>query len=537
MPELWPWLRLIFQRPGRLVVGGLLIFATLASGIALLAVSGWFITETARVGLLLAAGTAATINLYLPGGAIRLFAISRTLFRYGERVYNHDTVLRLLTDIRVTLFRGLAQAIRIHRNQLTGAQWLSRLTTDVDALDTLYLRLIAPTATAVALSLLMVVLTAVLFDLQAALRVGLMLLVALVIATAGVFIRTRALAATQGEGLDALRTGVVEHIEGFAELTAAGRIGKHAAILMRQARRLAAQQAKADARVGWHLAATQLLVNLATVFALAAGFALFQAGALSGPVLVLMPVALLGLGEVYGALPEAFGKLGATMGSAARLNRDCQKPATGPDPAPAELPANTALWADNITVKHKGYPPLLTHFCLTIRVGERVGILGDSGTGKSSLADTFAGLLPVHGTLACQRRSYLTQTTQIFEDSLRANLLLGNPEASDSDLWRLLELVELAERFGSEPERLETWLGRGGNRLSGGEARRVALARVLLNPAPLVILDEPFTGLDTDTRMRIRKRMESVLEGKTVISLAHGPDALAGTDRVIHLDA
>ncbi|MBC7184808.1 MAG: ATP-binding cassette domain-containing protein, partial [Marinobacter sp.] len=192
--------------------------------------------------------------------------------------------------------------------------------------------------------------------------------------------------------------------------------------------------------------------------------------------------------------------------------------------------------AENITVKHSGYPPLFTRFNLEVQSGERIGILGRSGSGKSSLADVLAGLLPVsQGSLKREDCVYLTQKTVLFEDTLRANLLLGAPEASDTELWSMLEQMELAERFATEPDQLDTWLGSAGSRLSGGEARRVALARVLLNPTPLVILDEPFTGLDAETRGRISKRMESLLAGKTVISLAHGPDALPGTDRVIHL--
>jgi ATP-binding cassette subfamily C protein CydC len=536
MGDLRPWLNLTFRRPGRLITGGLLLFATLISGIALLAVSGWFITEAALVGLLLAAGTAATINLYVPGGLIRFFALSRTVFRYLERVYNHDTVLRLLTDIRVTLFRNLSRATRNHRNELSGAQWLSRLTSDVDALDTLYLRLIAPTATAFAVTLLVILLTALLLDGLTALLIALILALVLIIATLGVFLGTKRLAARHSEEQEALRTGVIEHIEGFAELTAAGRIGKHTALLMRQARRLTANQAKVDSRIGWHLACAQLLVNLSAVFALWAGFALFQTGAVSAPVLVLIPVALLGLAEVYGALPDAFGRLGATIGSAGRLNRDCHADQTAGDSTSLELPFNTALLCKNLMVKHAGYAPLFNHFELEVKAGERVGILGYSGSGKSSLADTFAGLLPARGKLMCQQPIYLTQNTVLFEDTLKANLLLGNPDATDIELWGILEVMDLAERFACEPDQLDTWLGSGGNRLSGGEARRVALARVLLSPAPLVVLDEPFTGLDSTTRTRITARMEDILRGKSVISLAHGPDALPGTDRVIHLN-
>ena len=135
MRELGPWLALIFRRPGRLVTGGLLILATLLAGMGLLALSGWFITATALSGILLAAGVQASINLYVPGGGIRFFAVARTVARYAERVYNHDTVLRLLTDIRVALFERLSTAGRDRRTRLRGPQWLSRLTNDVDALD------------------------------------------------------------------------------------------------------------------------------------------------------------------------------------------------------------------------------------------------------------------------------------------------------------------------------------------------------------------------------------------------------------------
>lgn len=536
MRDLTPWLRLIFQRPGRLTIGAILIFLTLISGIGLLALSGWFITETALAGLLLAAGVQASINLYTAGGGIRLFALSRTVSRYLERVYNHDTVLRLLTDIRVRLFRQLSSASRLQRSGLSGAQWLSRLTRDVDALDTLYLRLIAPTALAGLVVVLVVVLSGALLSYGIALWLAVFLFAALLLSTLGTYLRARPVASRQSDREEQLRIAVIEHLEGFAELTAAGRTGKHAAWLMRQAHCFTTEQTRIDRLVGWHQAGSHLLINLAAAFALWAGFGLFESGLISGPVLVLLPIALLGLAEVYAMLPDAFGKLGATEASAARLNRDsADTPAQASNQSIA-LAAGQALVAADLGIRYLNCAPLITHFNLVVKKGEHLGVVGHSGCGKSSLADTLAGVTPpFHGAVAHLPLSYLTQTTVLFEDTLRSNLLLGNPEATDKDLWQVLELVELAERFVSEPERLDTWLGSAGSRLSGGEARRVALARVLMNSAPLVILDEPFTGVDANTRDRIRQRLEQWLDGKTVISLAHGPDALPGTDRVIHL--
>ena len=546
MRELMPWLRLILQRPIRLWVGALLIFATIVSGMGLLGLSGWFITETALTGLLLAAGVQASINLYTPGGGIRLFALTRTVGRYLERLYNHDTVLRQLTDIRVRLFSGLALAPGSRRRELSGAQWLSRLTRDVDALDTLYLRLIAPSAVAVLITLLVLAVTAGLFGLAPTFWLALLLFSALLVATLGTLARTRKTAQSQSDNEDRLRIAVMEHLEGIGELTAAGRTGKHGAWLLRQAHGYSRKQARIDRRLGWNQALSQLLVNLAAVFLLWVGLGLLETGAVSGPLVVMAPIALLGLAEVYTVLPEAFGRFGATEAAAGRLNQMTQRVAAegaGPSDAlgsaksPA-LPQGTALIAEELAVKYDKAAPLFTHLNLRIACGERVGIVGQSGSGKSTLADALAGLTaPFQGQIARQPVSYLTQSTVLFEDTLRANLQLGDPTATDMALWRVLELVELAHRFRHEPDQLDTWLGSSGSRLSGGEARRVALARVLLSPSPLIILDEPFTGVDAGTRERICRKMEGWLSGKTLVALAHGPDALPGTDRVIHLIA
>lgn len=537
MRELWPWLTLIFRRPGRLFVGGILILATLLSGMGLLALSGWFITATALTGLLLAAGVQASLNLYVPGGGIRFFAVARTVARYAERVYNHDTVLRLLTDIRVALFERLSLSARYRRNALRGPQWLSRLTNDVDALDTLYLRLIAPAALAALVTAILIAVAGIFYSQDLALGLLITLVPAFLVATVVVFLRTRHLVYRQTDARERVRTDVIEHIEGFAELTAAGRTGKHAALCLRQADQIARNDSRADTRTGWNLGLAQVMVNLAVVLALWMGLQLFQQESISGPVVVLLPVALLGLLEVYSMLPDAFARLGGTLASAARLNRDCAaESGTGPGAEQLPLDSGHALELERVTIRFGDHSPVLSRFDLTVPTGEWVSVIGSSGAGKSSLAEVMAGLeKPASG---CARRlpsAYLTQQTVLFEDTLKANLLIGRPDARDAELWRVLELVAMADRFTHEPAQLNTWLGSMGSQLSGGEARRIALARVLLNESPLLVLDEPFTGVDSETRDSIAAGMKQWLAGKTVVALGHAPEALPASDRTIRL--
>jgi ATP-binding cassette subfamily C protein CydC len=306
---------------------------------------------------------------------------------------------------------------------------------------------------------------------------------------------------------------------------------------MQQAEQLTREQCSIEARAGWHLAGSNLLINLAVVVALWMGFNLYQQQILSGPVLVLLPIALLGLGEVYGVLPDAFSRLGGTVASARRLNRDTAESAehggvTLAKTTAMETPENGAfaVAVHDLQLRHGDGRPLLARpLSIKLKPGEWLGFTGRSGSGKSSLADTLSGLInPSGGSVNSLPVAYLTQQTYLFDDTLSMNLKMANPQASDDDLWQVLDLVEMGDRFGDEPAQLDTWLGSGGNFLSGGEARRIALARVLLSPATVFVLDEPFTGVDKALRDRICCRLEQRLAGRTVISLAHSADALAG---------
>ncbi|WOD11739.1 thiol reductant ABC exporter subunit CydC [Pseudomonas sp. NyZ704] len=548
MSELKPWLNLIMQRRARLGVGALLLALTLFSAVGLLALSGWFITATGVTALLWAAGQRVMFDVYMPGGGIRFFALTRTVARYFERVFNHNTVLSLLADLRGKHFAALAALDGATLGRLRAAQWLNRLTADIDTLDTLYLRLLAPPLVAL-LGVVLVCGLIAIFHASLALLIGALLLALLLALTLGMARLGLHYSARRVEQLDGLRVLAVEQLQGLAELSAAGTLGSHRQQLLSASQRMLDDQLVLQGRIAFGQALATLGVMGAVVVALFGTIQAYIAGLLSGPVMVMIPLALMALSEGVAGLPAAFAQYGGTRAAARRLNQQTTMSTALLDPAqPAALPADLTLHWRDVCVKYAG----LQQLDLTLAAGKRLAIIGPSGSGKSTLAalaarliDPDAGQLMLAATPLKQlslsewraQFGYLTQHTELLHDSIAANLLLANPAATDQQLWQVLEMVDLAEMVSALPAGINTWVGESGKQLSGGEGRRLALARVLLKDALLVILDEPFSGLDAATRERVSQRLEPWLEGRTALFLGHDAALLPRADQVTALDS
>ncbi|SHF54956.1 ATP-binding cassette, subfamily C, CydC [Modicisalibacter ilicicola DSM 19980] len=551
-----PWLRQLSHRQRRLWLGALLMVSTVAAAIGLLALSGWFITTTAIAGALLAAGVSASVDIYRPGAGIRFFAIARTVSRYVERLYNHDTVLRLLADLRASLFAVLTRLDGRTLGRLRASEWLNRLTADIDTLDSLYLRLLAPPLVALLAIAGIGGLLGILVP-GIGLSVGGLLLLVwawLVVGQAGLgMAASRRRVAT----LDRLRSRTIEQIEGLAELSCYRTLSVHRRTLHDIEQRLYDDQRRLGRRQALGSALAGAGVSLAALLALWLGAHAYIEGELSGPSMVLMPLAVLAMNEALAVLPGAFTHLGATRASARRLNDLAASRGNLPETSDATVPAPGALEVAlqgvilDYSVPGAGnLAPALEEVSFTLHAGQRVALLGASGAGKSSVAQLIVRLIdPSRGqvrvndrdvrTLALgalrSRVGYLTQHTELFHDSLAANLRLGRSDATDEALWQALELVDLADWARELPRGLETWVGESGRQLSGGQARRVALARVILADTDLVMLDEPFSGVDEATAERIAARLDPWLAGRTVLYLAHDEAHLPGVTRRLWL--
>lgn len=532
-----PWLRLLARRPRRLYLGVVLLALTALSAIGLLALSGWFITASALTGMALALGIAASLDVFVPGGGIRFFALSRTVARYMERLYNHDTVLRLLADLRHRLFAAMVKLDERTLAQRRSSDWLNRLTADIDALDSLYLRLLAPPAVA----LLVIVLLSGFLALwlpQAGLALLALLMPAWLWLTAGQAWLGMASSRRHAHHLERLRSHSIEYLTNLAELEAYSSQAWHRQRLHIQEGMLAEDQRRTGQLASLGTALANLVVGVSMVMVLWFAALAWQQEVISGPILVLMPLAIMALSEVFTLLPLPFTQFGATRAAAERLNGVEQAGETASTTQPQILPDGAlAVRLENITLRYLGaLTPALDAVTLDLAPGARLALSGVSGAGKSSVTALLTRrIAPTQGRILIggiaieqieesslrESVALLGQRIDLFQDSLAGNLRLADPAANDVRLWQALEWVELKEWAVELPAGLETPVGEGGSQLSSGQARRVALARLWLRDPGLVVLDEPFAGLDAATLARLKPKLDSWLNGRSVIYLVH----------------
>jgi len=517
----------------RLWAGAALAAVTVLAGLALLGLSGWFITATAIAGLTTA--TALAFDVFMPSAGIRLLALGRTAARYGERLVTHDATLAVLASLRERLFRGWAVPGAAGALMLRPARLLFRLTVDIDALDVLYLRVLVPLAAALATAL------------AAGLALGLMqplfglaVLGFLVVAGLGLAL---AAARAAGPGMrrraqmtETLRARAIDLVQGQTELVMAGRL---------QAQRQAI--ADADARLA---AAGDRLNRIETLAGLGYGAAsavllaatLFGAGALAASGRIDAPLAALALLVVLAAV-EPFAQLrrGAMELPRSRISARRLGPRLDPPPARPRPPLpgpGLAARLRGVSLRHPGATqPVLAGIDLDIRSGERVALIGASGAGKSSLLALLAGeAVPDGGQLARIGASLMTQRSELFHDSLRDNLRLAAPQADDGRLLAALAAAGLAPEVAALPAGLDTVLGEDGLGLSGGQARRLALARLILRDAALWLLDEPTEGLDAATARDVIARLHPCLAGRSLVLATHIRREAELADRLVHID-
>ena len=542
MRDLIPYLKLYRKHWFGLTLGMLLGLGTLLAAMSLLTLSGWFIAASAVAGLTIAR---ETFNYMLPGAGVRGFSIARTAGRWGERVVSHNATFKLLADLRLFFFRKLTPLIPGRQTNLRDADLLNRLVADVDAMDHVYLRLVSPLLVGV-IGLLAITGFLAWFDPTIGLTLGAILL-SLMLILPIIFYR---LGKANGETLTMAkanyRVKMLDWIQGNAELLLFNAEDRYYQAALDEQQSLLNAQRKMANLTGLAnailMAATGWTLVLITWMA-ADGIA----GQAPDPFVAMVAFATMASFELMMPVAGAFQYLGQTLTSARRLNEIIEAtPDTPFDANGHSAEVKGALDIQNISYTYYGSDePVLKNISLTIGAGEKVALLGRTGCGKSTLLqlitrnwDPQQGQITLDGVSLPQWQeaplrkaiTVVSQRVDVFNGSLRENLLLAKPAGSDEEFCEVLEKVGLEALL--EGKGLDTWLGEGGRQISGGERRRIGIARALLHDAPILLMDEPTEGLDRRTEQQIMSLLLEHAKDKTVLFITH---RLVGLEQMDHI--
>ncbi len=547
MKDLWFFLKLF--KPHRIWLAGGIILSLLTAfaAIGLLTLSGWFISSSAL------AGTAIAFNFMLPAAQIRALAISRTLGRYGERLLTHEATFRVLASIRSWFFQALIPLVPGRLAAMRSGDLLSRMTSDIDALDALYLRLLAPALVA-ALGVLAVIVFLYGYSPIISLMTGGMLLMASV-ATPWIFNRLGSSGAGAIVTLTAsFRVRQIDIIQGLADLLANQAYTRFSHGLGQISDLMIATQRHNNRLTAISSALTLLLAQFSLLSALLLGSLAFQNELLSGADLALVVFCVLAAFELVMPLPQAMQMLAKTLKAAGRIRQVAAMTPTVRQPKQAlALPNRFDLQLFDVSFRYSDHQDqVLKNINLNIPQGTKLAIIGASGSGKTTLLQLIMRYYdPGHGEISLAGQNLtqfnsdellscfgvLSQRSQLFAATIKQNLLIAKPNATTAELDNAITAAGLETFIGYLPEGIETWVGESGLKVSGGEARRIALARLYLKNAPVLLLDEPTEGLDPETEQEIFRALADFAVAKTLIMVTHRESGLSLVDAVYNMDS
>jgi ATP-binding cassette subfamily C protein CydC len=518
-----PWLKQLGSYRVQLILGIALALATALYGVGLLSLSGWFITASALyIGF----------DIYTPGGGIRFFAIARTVSRYLERLLNHDLVLKLQAHWRVALFR-LLQKTPLHKTlTFRVSDTVQQLTRNLSAMDNLFIRLVIPALTFVLATMLLFVFW---WFYNAWLSLVLVLgATGTVYCSWKLAVKTRLLAVKSLRQQKRLRDSAMNFTDSITELSAWGCYDEQSERLLKRSQKLEQFELAQLRHQQKAQRITEIIAQAVSLLVLMLAFMQFEQGQIGAAAVVMLTLSALAWQELASELPMQWAGYGNTLAAARSLLATQSAGESG-----GALPAvtnssgnNTAITIklNNLMVWRQGRP-IIDKLSVSFKPGCVHWIEGASGIGKSTLAEVLMGFYPadfIQGEITTQPKtdlineaSYLTQETEIFDASVRDNLNPKRLPVAENRYWQVLEQVNLDKKIASLNDKLSTLIGSHGTQLSGGQLRRLALARVLLQDKPVVILDEPFAGIERALVKNILERMVSQLPQKTWIIISH----------------
>lgn len=523
--------------------------ATLAN-IGLLALSGWFITAMGIAGL-----GGVSINYFTPAAAIRGLAMTRSVGRYLDRLISHEATFRLIAELRVWFYDRLEPLAPARLMRLRSGDLLGRMVGDIDTLDGLYLRILLPASVALVGAIITVVVAA-----HYSSAAAVLLAIGLAIAGMALPLLSQHWGHPVGERLvqsrAELRVQVLDGVHGLAELLIYGRADEQRQRLDDCSERIQRDQRRHAGLQGIAVAGSGLITQLTLWGVLLITLPQVGAGdsALSAALFALLLFLTLAAFELVAPLPQAFQRLGEMRRAAVRLFElaDDTPVVSMATTASAPIPERPDLQIEQLRFRYEEQSPwVLNGLDLELPIGRRIGIVGATGSGKSTLIQLLlrfwdysdgsirlgeSELRALDPEQVRRRFGVVSQQTHLFSTTLRENLLLARPTASDEELERACRQAQLHEFISQLPEGYATHLGEQGLGLSGGQARRLAIARALLKEAPILLLDEPLEGLDPATQQALFDDLKAAMAGRSVLYISHQLTGMALMDEVLVLE-
>lgn len=505
-------------------------FFTVSSGVGLMMTSAYIIARAALHP------SVAELQVAIVG--VRFFGLSRGIFRYLERLVAHHVTFRLLAQFRVWFFQAIEPLAPARLAHLKSGDLLARVVSDVDTLQNFYIRVLAPPFVALLVSLMMFIVFGF-FSWSFALILFVFMLLAAVVVPLLTLTTTRGFGARLVMLESELSVLSLEGVQGLADLMVFGQASAHFARFAELSDELIHLKRRQKVTLALHESFIGLLMNGAVAALFFSAVPRVNSGSLEGVYLAVLALGIMAAFEAVLPLPAAALFLEEIDRAAKRLFEitDVPLPVMPARPFPEE-PVDFSIEFENVTFRYApDEPPVLTNFSLRIPHGGKVVIRGPSGVGKSTLTNLLLRFRDVQeGQVVIGGRSIEQWTPQqltdlislapqqvfLFSGSILENLLLAKPEASIDEIVQACCMAKLHEFVAALPDGYDTLIGEGGLRLSGGERRRLSIARALLKKTPILLLDEPMADVDAVTEAALWAMIAELPAMQTVVVIAHG---------------
>lgn len=518
---------------------------TILFGGSLMFTSGYLITKAST-------RPESILMVYVPIVGVRSFGIGRAVLSYIERLTGHQFVLKILSDMRVRLYKMLEpQAVLLRSRFLTG-DILGVLADDIENLQSFYLKTLFPSIISLVVYTVIIIcagLFSIPFAILLAVFIGLLIFVGPVIS----FIYMKEKNEKLKQGKHHLYQQFTDAVFGIGDWLFSGRYLNFIERYEKEQRELLKVETKIHSFVNWRSIINQMVLGIIVILAIYWANNMALDGRIPGTFIAAFGLVMMSLLESFLPISEAVSESSTYQDSIQRLKSmegiESQKWAENEKDEIQDF-SEVLIECKHVSFQYINESPLINGFNLKVAQGEKIAILGPSGTGKSTLLKMIQGAIEptggevvLNGSRACDIQlsiprmlSVLNQKAYLFHTSVLNNIRLGNPNASDEEVYEALVMVGLHTMIKELPNGYHTNMNETGQRFSGGERQRIALARILLQKTPVVVMDEPTVGLDPITESKLLNTIFDTLKGKTIIWVTHHLAGMEKMDRIIFMD-